>query len=197
MMHPHRWDYLASRTLLDTRVLAIVGRLLGETPLAAQSMFYWKPPGARGQALHQDNFYLRVAPHSCIAAWTAVDHCDAANGGLQVVPRTHELPIQCPGKADLSESFVQHFVPPPPGTAPVQLILEPGDTLFFNGNVIHGSGPNRSSGFRRAFICHYIPESARECSEFFFPLLDRDGKIVERACAAGGGPCGDEPRSSA
>jgi ectoine hydroxylase-related dioxygenase (phytanoyl-CoA dioxygenase family) len=33
--------------------------------------------------------------------------------------------------------------------------MEPGDVLFFNGQVIHGSLPNRSSTrFRRALIAH-------------------------------------------
>ena len=27
----------------------------------------------------------------------------------------------------------------------VPVNLDPGDVLFFNGNIIHGSGPNRST----------------------------------------------------
>ena len=69
-MHPHRINGLA-RALLDPRPATSWKRCSGEEPLAAQSMFYFKPPGARGQALHQDNFYLRVKPGTCVAAWIA------------------------------------------------------------------------------------------------------------------------------
>ena len=40
--------------------------LLGREPYAAQTMFYFKPPGARGQALHQDQTPLRVQPGTCL-----------------------------------------------------------------------------------------------------------------------------------
>jgi hypothetical protein len=32
-------------------------------------MIYFKAAGARGQALHQDQYYLRVNPGTCCAAW--------------------------------------------------------------------------------------------------------------------------------
>src|SRR5688500_14469498 len=50
MLMPHRWDKTSKAYLLDARLEPILHDLLGEEPLAAQSMFYFKPPGARGQA---------------------------------------------------------------------------------------------------------------------------------------------------
>ncbi|BCL83719.1 hypothetical protein ccbrp13_61840 [Ktedonobacteria bacterium brp13] len=91
IMHPHRFNEMARRYLLDQRLGSILQDLFGEEPLAAQSMLYFKPAGARGQALHQDNFYLRVEPGTCIAAWIALDLADRANGGLEVVPGTHKM----------------------------------------------------------------------------------------------------------
>ncbi|MEJ7654789.1 MAG: phytanoyl-CoA dioxygenase family protein [Chloroflexia bacterium] len=44
----------------------------------------YSPAGARGQALHQDNFFLKVEPGTCIAAWAALDPADRENGGLEV-----------------------------------------------------------------------------------------------------------------
>jgi len=103
-MHPHRVNALALRLLLDPRLRDILELLLGEEVLAAQSMFYFKPPGARGQALHQDNFYLRVEPGTCVAAWLACDVIDRENGGLEVVPGTHRMDVFCPEEADRSLS---------------------------------------------------------------------------------------------
>ncbi|HRJ41757.1 MAG: phytanoyl-CoA dioxygenase family protein [Caldilineaceae bacterium] len=54
--------------------------LLGAEPYAVQTMFYFKPAGARGQALHQDQYYLRAQLGTCMAAWMAVDDCDEENG---------------------------------------------------------------------------------------------------------------------
>ncbi len=104
--------------------------LLGRDPYAVQTMIYFKPPGARGQALHQDNYYLRVQPGTCIAAWMALDACDTANGCLQVVPGSHKWPILCTVPADTTQSFSDVTVPIPIGTPVVSIRMNPGDVLF-------------------------------------------------------------------
>ncbi|MFD1677583.1 phytanoyl-CoA dioxygenase family protein [Alicyclobacillus fodiniaquatilis] len=193
MMHPHRVNDIAMAYMLDQRVMDILRQLLGEEPIAAQSMLYFKPPGARGQALHQDNFYLQVEPGTCIAAWTPLDDVDEENGGLFVVPNTQKEEIQCPHTADAAVSFTTDEVDVPEGLTPVPVILAAGDVLFFNGNVIHGSYPNESKDrFRRAFICHYAGESAKKISQWYFPLYAADGSVVEREVNTSGGPCGTE-----
>ncbi len=192
-MMPHRVDESSKAWMLDRRIHDVIAGLLEEEPIATQSMFYFKPPGAKGQALHQDDFYLLTKPGRCVAAWTAVDRASPENGGLFVVPRSHTLDIFCPEKADPNESFVEQLVRPPAGMEAIPAVLEPGDVLFFNGAVIHGSLPNRhASMWRRSFICHYIPSSATEISHFYFPLLGFDGQVIERKASASGGPCGTE-----
>src|SRR5690606_26559333 len=156
MMHPHKVDEKAKNYMLHSEVMNVLHDIFEEEAIAAQSMFYFKPPGARGQALHQDNFYLKVEPGTCIAAWLAVDPADEENGGMVVVPGSQGMEIVCPETADPSESFTTHLVRPPEGMEEVPVPLAPGDVLFFNGSVIHGSYPNRSATrFRRSFICHY------------------------------------------
>lgn len=196
MMQPHRRPDLqvgqvAMKYMLDARVEAYLTALTASPVVAAQSMFYYKPGGARGQALHQDNFYLRVKPGTCYAAWAAIDAATVENGGLMVVPGSHREEIACPAAADPAVSFTTEFVAPPEGTEPVPVELAAGDVLFFGGSVIHGSYPNNSADFRRAFICHYVPEDADEVSTWYHPLLGFDGHIIEGvADATGGGPCG-------
>ncbi len=192
MMHPHRQSAVLMDFLVHPRVGAALQALLGEAPIATQSMFYWKPPGARGQALHQDNFYLKVHPGTCIAAWAAIDPASQRNGALNVVPGSHAMDLFCPEEADPDVSFTREFVPVPAGLEAVPVDLDAGDVLFFGGNVIHGSEPNRTVGdFRRAFICHYVGESARELSRWYRPIYRFDGTEVEIGDATGGGPCGD------
>ena len=192
VMHPHEISELALRFLLDPRLRSVLETLFGEEVLAAQSMFYFKPPGARGQALHQDNFYLRAEPGTCVAAWIACDEIDRDNGGLEVVPGTHRMEVFCPEEADAGVSFAREYVPPPPGLAPVPVDMAPGDVLFFNGSLVHGSQPNRSADrFRRSFIGHYVGRSADHIGSFY-RTISMSGERVPLAQSAGAGPCGTE-----
>ncbi|TCC31322.1 phytanoyl-CoA dioxygenase family protein [Kribbella sindirgiensis] len=195
-VHPHRRTdteagRLALELMLDSRILDVVQALIGPA-LGAQSMFYFKPPGARGQALHQDNLFLRADPETCLAAWIAIDDVDSANGGLKVVPGSHRTELLCPEPADLTESFSTGQVAVPEGLSQVQTKMTAGDVLFFHGSVVHGSRPNSTDDrFRRALIFHYIPEDSVEIAAFYNPLIRPDRRETVLAEAIGGGPCGD------
>ncbi|WP_276357414.1 phytanoyl-CoA dioxygenase family protein [Cohnella caldifontis] len=193
VMHPHRFHPVGMKYMLHPGIFAIVEDLYGEEALAAQSMFYYKPPGSRGQALHQDNFYLKVEPGNCIAAWTAVDRCDEENGCMLLVPKTNAYEIVCPELSDAAESFTTHYVKPPRDEKPVPALMEPGDVLFFNGNLIHGSYRNKSQDrFRRSFISHYANASAFRISHWYNPLYRADGAELTLESNPDGGPCGIE-----
>lgn len=192
IMHPHLVHPASLAYLLDVRITDVVAQLLGEEPLACQTMLYFKPPGARGQSLHQDNFYLKVEPGTCIAAWMALDVVDRDNGGLEVVPGTHKMEIFCPEEADPSISFTREYVPPPPGLKAVPVDLAPGDVLFFNGSLVHGSGPNKTTDrYRRSFISHYAPGSTERIAGSY-PTARMTGERIKLPAAVGGGPCGTE-----
>lgn len=191
IIHSHRFDQFSLDWLLDERMRHWTTALLGAEPYAAQTMFYFKPPGARGQALHQDQTPLQVQPGTCLAAWMAVDDCDEANGCLQIVPRTQDLPRLCPVEADMTQSFSGNAVPLPPGSQPKPVIMKAGEVVFFNGQVIHGSFPNRSATrFRRAFIAHYIVGEAEKVAQFYHPVLNFNGEVVDLLASESGGPCG-------
>ena len=196
MMHPHKHPELpvgpiAMKYMTDPRIEAVLSQLMGEPPFAVQTMFYFKPPGARGQDFHQDNFYLRVKPGTCMAAWIAIDDCDAENGGMMCVPDTGDYAIQCPEKSDPRLYFTTEHVAIPQGKTAVLPIMKPGDVLFFNGQTIHGSGPNTSTTrFRRSLICHYVPQSTAEMSKSY-DVYDFAGKRITHVKPNNeGGPCG-------
>jgi phytanoyl-CoA hydroxylase len=191
MIHMHRWDKPSLQWVLDARLGECLTAFLGNEPLAVQTMLYFKPAGARGQALHQDNFYLRAQPGTCMAAWLALDPCDEENGCMRVVPGSHDWPILCPAEADTATSFTNVTVPLPTGMDAVPVIMDAGDVLFFNGSLVHGSYPNTSeSRFRRSLIGHYIETRAEQVAEFDQPVLRMDGTAFEIAASADGGPCG-------
>jgi ectoine hydroxylase-related dioxygenase (phytanoyl-CoA dioxygenase family) len=196
-MQPHRFNETAMQYLLHPPVLQVLADLYEEDALAAQTMFYYKPPGSRGQALHQDNFYLKVEPGNCIAAWTAIDPADEENGGMLVVPKTNYYDIVCPEHADQQESFTSHYVKPPKEQKAVPVRMDRGDVLFFNGNLIHGSYRNKTKDrFRRAFICHYANASATQIGSWYRPLYRADGSVADLEANPDGGPCGIEFEAS-
>jgi ectoine hydroxylase-related dioxygenase (phytanoyl-CoA dioxygenase family) len=191
MVHPHRWDEVSLRWMLDDRLRQWTTALLGMEPYAAQTMFYFKPAGARGQALHQDQRSLEVQPGTCLAAWMAVDPCDEENGCMQVIPNTQDLPKLCLVDADTRTSFTGSTVPLADWMKPEPVIMQPGDVLFFNGQVIHGSGPNTSQNrFRRSLIAHYVVGEAEKVAKFYHPVLNFDGQEVDLQASEHGGPCG-------
>jgi phytanoyl-CoA hydroxylase len=191
MIHMHRWDQLSLDWMIDERINSWLTALLGSEPYAVQTMLYFKPAGARGQALHQDQYYLRVQPGTCMAAWLALDDCDEENGCLQIVPGTHELPVLCTVQADTTQSFTDVTVPLAEGMTPAPVIMQAGDVLFFNGQLIHGSFPNTSQDrFRRSLIGHYIVGEAEKVSKYYHPALRMDGSEVTLDTADGGSECG-------
>jgi phytanoyl-CoA hydroxylase len=191
MIHMHRWDEVSLKWMTDPRLDAYMTAFGGASPFAVQTMLYFKPPGARGQALHQDNYYLQVNPGTCLAAWLALDDCDEANGCLQVVPNTHDTPELCPQKADTAQSFTDVTVPLAEGMKSVPMLMKAGDVLFFNGQIVHGSFPNTTTNrFRRSLIGHYIVAEAQKVAEFYHPVLRMDGTEVGLEVSERGGQCG-------
>ena len=191
MIQMHRWDELSMNWMLDARLRDCMTDLLGREPCAVQTMLYFKPPGARGQALHQDQHYLRVQPGTCIAAWLALDDCDEENGCLRMVPDSHSWPLLCAAAADTTQSFTDVTVDLPDGIAAEPVIMQAGDVVFFNGQVVHGSFPNSSADrFRRAFIGHYIAGEAQEVAKYYHPVLRMNGTEVELEISEGGDLCG-------
>ena len=200
LIHMHRWDPVSLAWLIDARLRAWMTSLLGQELYAVQTMLYFKPPGARGQALHQDQYYLKVQPGTCLAAWLTLDRSDEENGCLQVVPGSQTLPVLCATKADTRQSFTDVTVPLPAGVQPVPVVMEAGDVLFFHGQLIHGSYPNTSPDrFRRAHPP--LPPvhggerggaagEAEQVAKFYHPALRMDGSEVCLGVSEGGGPCG-------
>lgn len=191
MIHMHRWDQISFEWVIDQRINACLTALLGREPYAVQTMLYFKPPGARGQALHQDNFYLKAQPGTCMAAWMALDRADEANGCMQIVPGSHTWPLLCTTKADTTVSFTDVTVPLPPDVKAQPVVMEAGDVLFFNGALVHGSYPNTTTDrFRRALIGHYIEGAAEQVAQFYHPALRMDGTPLDLGVSSSGGACG-------
>ncbi len=195
-MQPHQHSEKALAWLTHPNVGAVLERLLGVPALGVQTMYYYKPPGAKGQGMHQDNFYLLSKPATCAAAWTPIDSADLDNGCLWVLPGSNEMPIQCPESVK-GDSWMDygdtHINPFPRGKKPIAVPVQRGQTMFFGGQLIHGSGPNRTKDrYRRTFIGHYIDQQTDSVAKYYHPIFNMQRQVVSGIeVASGGGPCGD------
>ncbi|MEM7127556.1 MAG: phytanoyl-CoA dioxygenase family protein [Chloroflexota bacterium] len=193
-MHPHRFSERVKEWYLHPRLAQVLASLLERPALGAQTMYYYKPPQSVGQGMHQDNFFLLAEPATCIAAWTPLDDTDEENGCLRVVPGSHHEPIICPPapeeqtNATPRQTTIMDVLDDP---EIVPIPMRRGQTLFFSGQLIHGSEPNRSSTrSRRTFIGHYVDNATQKLAEFYHPILDMTGNVVSRITIdEGGGPC--------
>ncbi len=195
LLQPHRGDSVALGFMVDPRINAHLTALAGAEPYAVQTMVYFKPPGARGQNLHQDNMYLLAKPGTCLAAWMALEDCDEENGCMVLVKESKELPLICQVDTPGLDVFQwgNTETPIPPGMDTVRAVMKQGDVLFFNGSVIHGSFMNKSSTrFRRTLIGHYIAAEAEVVSKYYFPVFRMDGTTIddEIGVSGPGSPCG-------
>lgn len=195
-MNPHCYSQKVQEWFLNPKVADVLEVLLEKPALGVQTMYYFKPPGAKGQGMHQDNFYLVAQPATCIAAWTAIDDADLDNGCLYVVPGSHRGDILCPSERskerwlNYGDSHIGRF---PRDQKPVPVVVPRGSTMFFGGNLIHGSGPNRTEDrWRRTFIGHYIDQASEQVAKYYHPVLNMRGEVVSSVREYdGGGPCGD------
>ena len=162
MINMHNWDELTQKWATDTNLLAATEQLIVDTPVLLQTMLYFKPPGARGQALHQDEQSITIDP--LIGVWTALDTSDESVGRMVLIPRSHQYGLLSVEAANTAISFTNVQAVKPEDTEELGIDMSPGDTLFFDGKVIHGSYKNKTPDrWRRSFICHYRGENSQRC----------------------------------
>ncbi|MCZ7646402.1 MAG: phytanoyl-CoA dioxygenase family protein [Planctomycetota bacterium] len=161
MINMHNWDETTAALWKDARLKDLAAKLIGDEAELCQTMLYFKPPGARGQGLHQDCQYIQKKP--LIGVWVALDRCDEANGQMVVVPGSHKLGLLDVTQADEAKSFVGGQTILPEGSRETGVGMEEGDVLFFDGYTIHGSYNNTTADrFRRSFIVHYVGAHAKK-----------------------------------
>lgn len=143
--HPHLLDCVES--------------LLGDRLLFVNSMLITKPPGVDGRhPLHQDLLYFGFRPgDAVVGTWTALEPVTRQNGCLSVLPGSHRGELLEHEVPDWEYVNLAFFGAKGVGAAAdrVHVEMAPGDTLLFHSLLLHGSGTNRSQGFRRAISVHY------------------------------------------
>jgi phytanoyl-CoA hydroxylase len=146
---------------VNPHILDCIERFVGRDVQTIHTMLINKPPNVDGRhPLHQDLLYFPFRPADrIVASWTALERVTKENGCLVVVPGTHRGELrQHENPPDIEWLNAAYFgVKDVDGLMEqrVHLEMEPGDTVFFHPVLLHGSGRNRTQGFRRAISAHY------------------------------------------
>jgi non-heme Fe2+,alpha-ketoglutarate-dependent halogenase len=154
----HLWFGWAYDLVLTPRLLDRAEGLLGPDIVVWGSIILRKPPGHPGHVpWHQDAAYPGRAAAPSLSAWVALTDSAADNGCMQVLPGSHRV-------------LLPHTLSPEPGNmlrggfriaepiddhGAVDLVLAAGEASLHDGQVIHGSAPNRSGRPRIGFVIRY------------------------------------------
>jgi len=140
-------------------LLDCVESLLGPALLFVNSMVITKPPGVDGRhPLHQDLLYFGFRPgDAVVGTWTALEQVTRDNGCLAVLPGSHRGELLAHDVPDWQYVNFGFLGVKGVGAAAerVHVEMQAGDTLLFHPLLLHGSGQNRTTGFRRAISAHY------------------------------------------
>jgi len=161
------WDEVLYEFISFPELCDVVECFTGPNMHAMHTMLINKPPDAGSETsrhpLHQDLHYFLFRPADrIVCAWTAMEKVTRDNGCLVVLPGTHRGMLQ-PHEYPSWENGVNkmyHGIVGFDGHNRMHLPMEKGDTVFFHPILVHGSGANRTKGFRKAISCHY---AASEC----------------------------------
>lgn len=153
-------DNLYAAVVRSQRVALNMSRLLGDEVYHYHHKMMLKEPYVGGAwEWHQDYGYwydfgcLYPAMGSC---FLAVDRATRENGCLQVIPGSHLLGRINHGKVGGQTGADPERVQAVLERLPVEHIeMEPGDGLFFHGNLLHRSDQNTSANPRWSLICCY------------------------------------------
>ncbi|XP_046647963.1 phytanoyl-CoA dioxygenase, peroxisomal-like [Daphnia pulicaria] len=114
---------------------------------------------------YTDLHYFPFRPaNRIVCSWTAMEDITPENGCLIVLPGSHTGELlqhdypQWENGVNKMYRGVRGYDDHPI----VELSMKKGDTVFFHPILIHGSGPNRTQGFRKAISTHY------SCAEMKF-----------------------------
>jgi len=178
----HLYDPVVLDLLINPRLHKPLADCFGGEPEGIQTMHFYE---GSEHPLHQDQYYLP----DCMSAWIAMVRVDKNNGPLIVQPGSNrgrlitksDVPMTLlPGETYELQQHNRYFptvkqVFDENGTDAVQVMVNAGDVVLFDGKLIHGGAEILKPGTRRhALACHYIPY-ASENWERDWPRFSFDG----------------------
>lgn len=162
--------------LWNPRFLVAASQLLGNVPVRFwHDQIFWKPPKQGGVvAWHQDySYWTRTKPVAHLTCWCGLDDATKENGCLQYIAGSHRWGLlpkpviagELQGIKDfLNEEQKKQF------DNPQYAEVKAGEGIFHHSLTLHGSGANKSSKPRRAFVINAFADGVTSDSDE--PLLE-------------------------
>ena len=154
-------------------IFNVISKLLGTEFFCGSYCASRLLPGSLGQELHLDypywDFYksetFPIGLNSSFAQNCQVtiplDICSKESGATAYIPGSQKNLHYPTQKDDLTNKQ--------------QMIAEPGDLVFFNGNCWHGASPNNSDYQRAALLIEFLPKYIKPVEDLV-SYLDKDFK---------------------
>jgi phytanoyl-CoA hydroxylase len=134
----------------------LVHDLIGPTVrLYWEQSVYKKPETAADFPWHQDNGYTYIEPQQYLTCWIALTDTDQSNGCPWVVPGVHHHGTLRHWMTDLGWRCLSDA----PGAVAVP--ARAGSIVVFSSLTPHRTGPNLTTGVRKAYIVQFAPDGAR------------------------------------
>lgn len=153
-------DDIYSALVRSDRVVRSMETLLDDEVYHYHHKLMLKEPRVGGAwEWHQDYGYWYnygcLYPHMA-SCYIAIDQATRENGCLQVIPGSQQLGRLEHGKVGGQTGADQQRVDEILKILPLEYVaMQPGDALFFHGNLLHRSDQNRSEHSRWSLICCY------------------------------------------
>lgn len=195
VMLPRRYHQAWRDNPFERRAVGVARALGGEDLVLDYDQLVAKPPG-RAAALfhwHQDLAYWPTTPDTrTVTLWLALDRTDEESGCVRFVPGTHREPrlrVHAPLHGDRDRSHTLVAEVDEQNETLVAPSLAPGDALAFCERVVHGSGGNHSSRWRRGYVLAFrAAETVATERALGFTHSHEDDLEVLRGLVRGEGP---------
>ena len=161
MVSERHQDFL--NLAMEEGVRKILGQILGPDVLLWGSQLFCKP-AAVGMEIpwHQDGAYWPIRPLANISAWIAIDRVRRENACLKVIPGSHLSGLK-PHQIDSRKNLALDRTVNPEHLnkeEAVDIELEPGELVFFDVYLMHGSNANISGERRAGLVYRYMPSTS-------------------------------------
>src|SRR5579862_3169192 len=164
--------------------VALSTQLLGpDTDLYWNQSVFKQPEGAKEFPWHQDDGYTPVTPSPYLTLWLAVNDATLENGCISVLPGSYKRGLMPHERTPLGLVCYGNDEP----YQGVRVPVSAGSMACFWSLTCHKSGPNVSSGIRKAYVIQYCKAGTRKLAtgepiETRIPVA-RDGNAAERSVA--------------
>ena len=169
-MYPHKESKVLTGLMKHPKIIEACEFLMNSKIFGVQTWAYFKPPGQLGRDQHQNIFYTQCNANEIVNVSVALDNHDPNNGSVWYLEGSHHLgrlPIEVDEERAGSnpknwrnERGKPCVLPSDHNFPHIDGYLRKGQVALLHSNVVHGSEPNTSKRFRRAFLTGYIKEGA-------------------------------------